>query len=106
MSNATTDPCCSSCLFFMPISIQKDELLKDQQHMDNAEHGGNSLADMGVRAMGQLPYMQQVQVVSNYQNFSNALKTKLASIRNERGDGALVTEADIKDFMAGLERKK
>ena len=82
------------------------ELLQDQQHMDNSEHGGNSLADMGVRAMGRLPYMQQVQIVSNYQNFSSALKSKLESIQNERGAGALVTEADIKSFMADLGKGK
>ena len=84
------------------VTMTMQELLADQNHMDAAEHGGNSLADMGVRAMGQLPYMQQVRVVSEYRDFATKLKEKLADIHRERGSGALVTEADIRAFMSDL----
>ena len=86
------------------VTMTMSDLLADQERMDAAEHGGNSLADMGVRAMSTLPYMQQVKVVSDYKDFATALKEKLASIQNARGSDALVTADDIKDFMSELKR--
>ena len=86
------------------VTMTMSDLLADQERMDAAEHGGNSLADMGLRAMSTLPYMQQVKVVSDYKDFATAFKEKLASIQNVRGSGALVTADDIKDFMSELKR--
>ena len=87
------------------VTMTMQELLEDQTHMDLIEHGGNSLEGMGMNAMGQLPYMQQVRVVSGYRDFATALKAKLKSIQDSKGEGALVTEKDIQSFMADLRKK-
>lgn len=87
------------------VTMTMQELLEDQMHMDLIEHGGNSLEGMGMNAMGQLPYMQQVRVVSGYRDFATALKAKLKSIQDSKGEGALVTEKDIQSFMADLRKK-
>lgn len=88
-----------------PIVMTMQDLLHDQTRLDQTEHSGVSVETLGMAALGRLPYLAQTNIASNFRNFADSIKEKLADIRRERGAGATVTSRDIKEIMEQIDGK-
>eukprot|EP00467_Chlorarachnion_reptans_P005335 CAMPEP_0114500762 /NCGR_PEP_ID=MMETSP0109-20121206/8136_1 /TAXON_ID=29199 /ORGANISM="Chlorarachnion reptans, Strain CCCM449" /LENGTH=280 /DNA_ID=CAMNT_0001678443 /DNA_START=17 /DNA_END=859 /DNA_ORIENTATION=+ len=79
-----------------------EDVLRDQAHTEQREGASVGIHDLAVQAFTKMPMEKQRQVAVQYQAFSTNFREKLARLREERGVGCKITDADIRKIMADI----
>ncbi|KAK1867415.1 hypothetical protein I4F81_009922 [Pyropia yezoensis] len=74
-----------------------------QAALDAATGGGTSVHAAGLTAFGTLPAEQQRRLAAGYRALADGVKARLREVLAERGEGGVVTEADVRSIMQSVQ---
>lgn len=74
-----------------------------QAALDAATGGGTSVHAAGLTAFGTLPAEQQRRLAAGYRALADGVKARLRAVLAERGEGGVVTEADVRSIMRDVQ---
>lgn len=76
-----------------------------QAALDAASGEGSTVHAAGLTAFGTLPAGQQVRLAAGYRALADGVKARLRGVLAERGEGGVVTEADVREIMESVKEE-